>query len=255
MQSDYSVFNDILNSINLYAWRELSWNVNADPIKIWTDWATPIYGAQAAPHIIKALRLSEEAVNRTFSPLGMGSSTNSDFARTIDRRETLLQYTNRYFLPEYVKFLEPTKENIQRVHAEKVEALRKIDQMIRELDLAKPYLTKAQADELTTRFDWFKEFAICNTRLDESLWRYRYLRYLAGMLTTDKDQLKELSAAFDAVKEHNKLLFRYDPRQRFSCYTTSLGQLRTKPSLGSPIALMKEIYDASVQFAEKYTGP
>ena len=53
MQSDYSVFDDILNSINLYAWRELSWNVNADPAKIWKDWATPIYGAQAAPHISK----------------------------------------------------------------------------------------------------------------------------------------------------------------------------------------------------------
>ncbi len=255
MQSDYSVFDDILNSINLYAWRELSWNINADPAKIWTDWATPIYGAQAAPHIIKALRLSEEAVNRTFSPLGMGSSTNSDFARTIDRRETLLQYTNRYFLPEYAKFLEPTLENIQRVHAEKVEALRKIDQMIHELDLAKPYLTAGQASELATRFNWFKEFAICNTRLDESLWRYRYLRYLSAMLTTDKDQLKELSTALDTVNEHTKLLFRYDPQQKFSCYSTTLGQLRTKPALGSPVPLMKEIYDESVRLVEKYTGP
>jgi hypothetical protein len=255
MQSDYSVFDDILNSINLYAWRELAWNVNADTAKIFADWATPIYGAQAAPHIIKALRLSEEAVNRTFSTLGMGSSTNSDFARTIDRRETLLQYTNRYFLPEYSKFLEPTVENIQRVHVEKAEALRKIDEMLHELDLAKPYLTKSQADELATRFDWFKEFAICNTRLEESLWRYRYLRYLAGMLTTDKGQLKELSAAYEAVKEHSKLLFRYDAQQKFTCYTVTLGQLRTKPALGSPVPLMKEIYDASVQFVEKYTGP
>ena len=255
MQSDYSVFDDILNSINLYAWRELAWDVNADTGKIWTDWATPIYGAQAAPHIIKALRLSEEAVNRTFSTLGMGSSTNSDFAGTIDRRETLLQYTNRYFLPDYLRFLEPTKENIQRVQAEKAEALRKIDEMIHELDLAKPYLTKSQADELATRFNWFKEFAICNTRLEESLWRYRYLRALAGMLTTDKDQLKELSAAYEAVKEHSKLLFRYDPQQKFTCYTTTLGQLRTKPALGSPIPLMKEIYDASLQFVENYTGP
>jgi len=255
MQSDYSVFNDILNSINLYAWRELSWNLNGDTAKIWTDWATPIYGAPAAPHIVKALRLSEEAVNRTFSTLGMGSSTNSDFARTIDRRETLLQYTNRYFLPEYAKFLEPTKENIRRVQTEKADTLRKIDEMIHELDLAKPYLTKSQADELATRFDWFKEFAICNTRLDESLWRYRYLRALAGMLTTDKDQLKELAAAYEAVKEHSKLLFRYDPQQKFTCYTTTLGQLRTRPALGSPLPLMKEIYDASVQLVEKYTGP
>jgi hypothetical protein len=255
MQSDYSPFNDILNSINLYAWRELSWNVNAAPEKMWMEWATPIYGAQAAPHIVKALRLSEEAVNRTFSPLGFGSSTNSDFAGTIDRRETLLQYTNRYYLPEYAKFLEPTKENIELVRAEKIEALHKIDQMIQELELAKPYLTKPQAEELTTRFNWLKEFSICSRYLEESLWRYRYLRGLAGKLTTDPSQTKELAAAYEAVKEHSKLLFRYDPGQKFSCYMTTLGQLRTKPALGSPIPLMKEIYESSQQFVEKFTGP
>jgi hypothetical protein len=255
MQPDYSPFNDIVNSVNLYAWRELSWDVNSAPEKMWTDWATPIYGAQAAPHIVKALRLSEEAVVRTFSPLGFGSSTNSDFPRTIDRRETLLQYTNRYYLPEYAKSLEPTTENILRVRAEKIEALAKIDEMLHELELAKPYLTNSQAEELTTRFNWLKEFAICTRYLDESLWRYRYLRGLAGMLTTDPSQMKELSAAYEAVKVHSKLLFQFDPRQKFSCYTTTLGQLRTKPALGSPLPLMKEIYDSSLQFVEKYTGP
>jgi hypothetical protein len=254
MQSDYSVFDDILNSVNLYAWRELSWNINADPAKIWTDWATPIYGPQAAPHIVKALRLSEEAVDRTFSTLGLGSSTNSDFAGNIARRETLLRYTNRYYQPEYAKFLEPTKENIQRVRDEKLEALRKIDEMIRELDLARPSLTKAQADELATRFDWLKEFAICARYLDESLWRYRYLRHLGEMLTTDKEQLKELSAAYDAVKEHSKRLFRFDPQQKFTCYGTTLGQLRTRPALGSPIPLMKEIYESSEALVRTWAG-
>ncbi|HYX42529.1 MAG TPA: hypothetical protein VE821_12565, partial [Pyrinomonadaceae bacterium] len=102
-QSNYSVFDDILNSINLYEWRELSWNTNADLDKVWLDWAVAIYGARAAPHIVKALKLSEEAVYRTFSTLGMGSDTNSDFAGQIARRETLLMYTNRYYLPEYAK--------------------------------------------------------------------------------------------------------------------------------------------------------
>jgi hypothetical protein len=67
--------------------------------------------------------------------------------------------------------------------------------------------------------------------------------------------MKELSVAYEAVKEHSKLMFRYDPGQKFSCYTTTLGQLRTKPALGSPIPLMKEIYESSQQFVEKFTGP
>ena len=254
-QTNYTVFDDILNSINVYAWRELSWNPNADVNQIWADWAEPIYGKQAAPHIIKALRLSEEATYRTFSPLGMGSSTNSDFAGNIARREALLRYTNRYYLPEFAKFLEPTKENIQRIAEEKASCLAKIDEMLHELDLAKPGLTKAQAEELATRFNWLKEFAIVNTTLDESLWRYRYLRHEAAMLTTDARQIQALDEAYARVREHAPLLFRYDPNQKFSCYDRPLGQLRTRPGLGNPLPLMKEIYEASKDFVEQQAGP
>jgi len=255
MQSGYSLFDDILNSVNLYAWRRLSWNVNVDLARVWREWAMPIYGEQAAPHVIRALQLSEEAVNRTFSTLAMGSSTNSDFARTIERRETLLKYTNRYYLPEYARSLEPNKENIQRVIEEKAECLRKITGMLSELEQARPFLKKEQFEELATRFDWLKQFASASAHLDESLWRYRYLRYLASMLTSDPEQLKLLAQNYDAVKEDDKRLFRFDPSQKFSCYQTPLGQLRVTPSLGSPVPLMKELYERSRTLVESIVGP
>jgi hypothetical protein len=254
-QRDYNMFDDMLNSINVYAWRELSWNIDASIERTWNDWATPIFGKDAAPHVIKALRLSEEATYRTFSPLGMGSSTNSDIAGNIARREALLRYTNRYYLPEFAKFLEPTKENIRLVAAEKAACLAKIDEMMRELELAKPYLSKDQAAEMDTRFHWLQEFAIVNTTLDESLWRYRYLHHLAEMLTTDPEQLKHLEQAAARVKEHQPKTFRYDPAQKFSCYTRPLGQLGARPSLGSGLPLMKEIYEQSKALVEQQMGP
>jgi len=52
------------------------------------------------------------------------------------------------------------------------------DWYISELELARPYLPTAQAEELETRFTWFREFAICRKYLDESLWRYRYCDFL-----------------------------------------------------------------------------
>ena len=255
LQSDYSLEDDILNSVNLYAWRQLSWNINADLEQVWREWALPIYGEQAAPHVIRALQLSEEAVNRAFSTLAMGSSTNSDFAHTIDRRETLLKYTNRYYLPEFAKFLEPTRENIQRVIDEKAECLRKVSEMFSEFEQARPFLQKEQAEELAIRFDWLQQFATTASHLDESLWRYRYLRYLASMLTTDPEQLKYLAQNYDAVKEDQKRLFQFDPTQKFSCYRTTLGQLRTTPSLGSPVPLMKELYEKSKELIESIVGP
>lgn len=254
-QSHYFLLDDILNSINVYAWRELSWDVNADVDQIWQDWAVGIYGEKAAPHIVKALRLSEDAVNRMFSTLGMGSSTNSDFAGNIARRETLLMYTNRHFLPEYAKFLEPTKENIQRVIDEKETCLKNIDTMFAELEKARPYLEKEVYEEVYTRFDWLREFAIVKRYLEESLFRFRYLRYLNSMRTTDPEQMKYLAEAYDRVQEHRSKLFQYNPDQKFRCYDRPLGQLRSRPALGNPMPLMKELYEQSRTYVEEIVGP
>lgn len=257
MQSGFSLLDDIVNGINIYAAKELSWNVGADLNEIWNNWAVPIYGEKAAPHIIKALQLSEDAVNLTFSVLGLGSSTNSDFVGSIARKETLLRYTNRYYLPEYAQYLEPNKENIELVIDEKQRCMQGIDQMLQELEQAKPFLTAAQSDELQTRFNWLKGFAICRQHLDISLWRYRYLRYLNTKLTTEPEQLKHLAEAYDQVSEHSKLLFQYDPNQKFSCYDVTLGELPRQPSraLGNPMPLMGELYTESRRLIEESVGP
>ena len=255
MQSNYDMYADLLNSVDIYAWRELTWNLNASIAQIYGDWAAQMYPAQAAPHMAKAMLLSEQAANLCWSPLGHGSSTNSDFAGDIERRETLLRYTNRYYLPEYAKLLEPTKDNIARMVAEKQKCLAGIDAMFAELEAAKPHLTEAQAAEISTRFDWFREFAICNTALDVSLWRFRYLRAQASMLTTDPAEIKPLAEAFDTVMQHAPKLFHFDPTQKFTCYDVPLGQLRTKPNLGSPLRLMHEMYTKSLAFMEASVGP
>jgi hypothetical protein len=126
---------------------------------------------------------------------------------------------------------------------------------MRELELAKPNLTKDRAAELETRFRWLQEFAIINTTLDESLWHYRYVRHLASMLTTDPDEMKFLDEASARVREHQPKLFQYDPEQKFSCYGRPLGQLATKPGLGNPLPLMKELHDQSRVLIEQQAGP
>jgi hypothetical protein len=255
MQTKYDLYADLLNSVDVYAWRELTWDVNTTPERIFAEWAALLYAPSAAPHMAKAMQLSEEAAAKTFSPLGHGSDTNSGFAGDIERRETLLCYTNRYYLPEYAKFLEPTKENIRLIVEEKKKCLAWIDAMFAEFQSAKPYLTQAQADEISTRFDWLREYAICNVALDVSLWRFRYLRAQAAMLTTDPEQLKPLAEAFDTVTQHAPKLFHYDPAQKFTCYDVPLGQLRAKPGLGSPLRLMHELYAKSLAFMEASVGP
>jgi hypothetical protein len=254
-QTNFNLFNDIANSINLYAWRQLSWNPQADVQGIWMDWAVPIYGAKAAGHVVRALRLSEETVDRLFCPLGLGSDTNSNFAPTIDRRTTLLKYTNRYYLPDGRQALEPTRENIARVQAEKDHCLANLDKIGRELAAAAPDLKPAQARELALRFGWLREFAVVARALDVSLWRYRYLDHLALLLTTDQEQVKPLADALATVKEHRSKLFQFDPSEQLSCYDVALGDLPRRPGLGNPLPLMQQLYDESEKRVLAATGP
>lgn len=256
-QVHYDLFHDIANSINLYAWKELSWDVNANIQQVWQAWAVPIYGKKAAPYIIRALQLSEPATNKIFSTLGFGWDTNSGFPGTIDRREVLLTYTNRFYLPQYQQYLVPNKENIQRVINEKNSALQEIDSMFVFLEQAKPYLKESQYEELKTRFKWLKYVAIENKELEVSYWRFRYLRYLYSLRTTDTSEMNAVAASMKEVEYYKDSLFQYNPQLQFSSYDMPLGQINQMRhiGLGSPLPLMKEIFDKSKQYVEGIMGP
>ena len=64
------------------------------------------------------------------------------FAGNIARREVLLRYTNRYYLPEYAAYLEPTLENVARMEKQKADCMGSIDEMAAALEEAKPHLTR-----------------------------------------------------------------------------------------------------------------
>jgi hypothetical protein len=251
-QPHYNLFDDIANSINLFAWKELSWNVNTNIQQIWQAWAEPIYGKKAAPYIIKALQLSEPVANEIFSTLGFGWDTNSGFPGTIYRREVLLMYTNRFYLPEYSRFLIPNKENIQLVLNEKNDALEKIDSMFSFLEKAKLFLSASNYNELYTRFNWLKYIAIENKELEVSYWRYLY-----SMRTTDTTEMNAIVASMKKVEYYRDSLFTFDPSLQLSSYGLPAEQINRLRhiGLGNPLPLMKEIYTESKQYEEEIIGP
>jgi hypothetical protein len=250
----FDVFQDILNNDCIYAWRELTWNINVNLDTMWHEWAVQTFGEAAAPAMVKLVRASEDACTWCWCPLGHGSATNGDFAGTIARREVLLRYTNRYYLPEYAAYLEPTLENVTKMEKQKADCLGKLDEMAAAMAAAKPHLSEAQAAEVTTRLDWFRHFAVCNTTLDVSLWRFRYLRGLAAKLTTDPKQMKELAEAYDTIEAEQPKLFQYDKAQKISMYRVPLGEIGRPPALGNPRSLMHELYAQSLQFVMENVG-
>ena len=203
----YRALSDDLNSVNYHVWRQLSWNPNDDVEALWREWAVPRHGKDAEA-VIAAMKATERASVAAFSPLGLGAPTESFFAGSVERRESLLRYTNRFFLPEGIAALAPTKENIARVVKEKNDAL--------------AALVGRDDPIAPQRFDWLRAQLVVTRALDGALWRYFYLRELAKDGRTDADVLSEIDADFDVVARHGA---------------------EVCPGLGRPFALMRDIRD------------
>ena len=208
----YRALSDDLNSVNIHVWRQLSWNPRDDVESLWREWAAPRHGA-AAEKVIAAMKASERATVAAFSPLGLGAPTESFFVRTAERRESLLRYTNRYFLPEGRAALAPTRENIARVIAEKDTAIAEIDRVL---------------PTNPERFGWLKAQLLVSRALDGALWRYFHLRDCAKSGLTDAEDIHGINADFEMVRRYRKEL----------C-----------PELGSPVALRRDIREKAAREA------
>jgi len=202
----YAALSDDLNSVNIHVWRQLSWNPDDDVEALWREWAVARHGAKAEA-VIAAMKSSERASVAAFSPLGLGAPTESFFANSAERRESLLRYTNRFFLPEGIAALAPTKENVARVVAEKDAALAAL---------------KGNGE----RFDWLRAQLKVSRALDGALWRYFHLREGAKSGRLDADDLAGIEADFATVRALGKDV----------C-----------SGLGSPIPLMRDIRDKARQ--------
>ena len=204
----YAALSDDLNSVNIHVWRQLSWNPGDDVEVLWREWAVPRHGKNAEA-VIAAMKSTERASIAAFSPLGLGAPTESFFANSAERRESLLRYTNRYFLPDGKAALAPTKENVARVIAEKDAAL-------------------AQLKGEGERFEWLRSQLVVSRALDSALWRYFHLRECAKAGRLDADDMDGIDAAFEDVCASRKDLCR---------------------GLGSPIPLMRDIRDKARKLA------
>ena len=136
---------------------------------LWREWAEPLYGGDWKA-VVNALKAAEIASVASFSPLGLGAPTESGFAKNVARRESLLRYTNRYFLPEGKAALEPTQENVARVIAQKDAALAALDAAIARLGKG------VVADADLVRFGWLRSHLVASRELDANLWRLRLLK-------------------------------------------------------------------------------
>ena len=219
----YAALADDLNSVNLHVWRQLSWDPDDDVESLWREWAVPRHDSDADA-VIAAMKATERATVAAFSPLGLGAPTESFFPSSAERRETLLRYTNRYFLPEGKSALAPTFENVARVVAEKDTAINVLDRECSRMSNG----TIARKPEIQVRFGWLRAHLEATRALDGALWRYFCLRELAKRGESTEEALAGIESDYATVRRLSK--------DGLLC-----------AELGSPVPLMKDIFTKAVR--------
>ena len=233
---DYEALDDPANSINIYAWRQLTWDPEDSVDRIWAEWAEPLYGERSAL-VTGALKVSEGASVVAFSPLGLGAPTESHFAGNVTRREDLLRYTNRQYLKEGRAAMRPSTECIAAVVEEKNKALSLVatmkDKLAAAIEGAEPDAA-ARIRELQNRTDLLEKHLVVSKALDGALWRLRRLRRLKDMGVSDANVMRDIENDFSTI--------------RANPYPLSA-------ELGSPVPLMCDIHSNALVCVERILGP
>jgi hypothetical protein len=172
---------DIIQGAELYAFGELTWDGTKTAHQVASDYCRQAFGAQAAPFISAALRKSSEVISKTlYLPCGARFSGHShiendlrvmwDVYTLYDSAPFFLTQPQRAQIiqagPPYASRIEATlpglaftTDNIASILRQKDEAVAGAEWMIAQAELAKPYLSATDYEQLRTRFEWLMNYA------------------------------------------------------------------------------------------------
>ena len=174
-----------LSEFNIYTLARLLENPETEVEEIWQQWASERFGAQAASHVISALKRTNDIVQKTFFLFG--------FVFLSDRHPTFTKAETREHIEFGVRFhsqwnpalkllgeslLRPTEETVIRVTHEKDEAISLCVKSLHDLEEAKPFLKEADYVALHKAFERALMTARVWRMLSRITLRYRWMQSL-----------------------------------------------------------------------------
>lgn len=170
------------NEINIYAMRRYTEDPRVTAAEVWKEWTTSHYGKAAAPEIEQALRPTFDIVNRSFFALQFWITNHSRLPSYAYTEEHIHSRSMAKWYPEEPKYRQleeqlthPDAPLLERILAEKDEAIAEAHEALRHLANAKPLITPAQYDDLYWRL-WLAERTAIIWKLHaEALFGYRVL--------------------------------------------------------------------------------
>ena len=194
------------NEVSLYAMKRFTEDPALGTDSFWKEWAVLNYGEKAAPFMIRALRPSFDGVNKMFFFLGMWLTDHSrippyDYAvGHISSRSPAKWEKNSKYKPLEDELNRPTEETLEKVLAEKDDAIRIQAGCKAELEKAKEHLSPDVYSDLSRRFDIWRHDAETWRAFAEAFFAYRVFEE-----TKDKTMLYRSERAVDNLEKWAKV--------------------------------------------------
>lgn len=140
--------NKEFTGINDIAFFKLSWDITLDVDQIWKSWAQEQFGAAHEP-MTELLKLSDDVVNKSlYVRRACANRHYYIFCDTLDSLKYMMFDLSAFMIEGCLEQLEPTRENIEQILAEKEEAIELCAKMRDAYERAAPLLSEDTAMRL-----------------------------------------------------------------------------------------------------------
>jgi len=188
------------NEINIYAMARFTEDPHVTAADIWKEWTEKHYGKSAAPEVERALHPTFDIVNESFFALEFWITNHSKLPTFSYATEHIHSRTMAKWYPDVPKYRDlerqleqPDPQLLERILAQKDDAVAQAESALEHLRKAEPYLTREQFDDLNWRLTLEERTARVWKLHAEALFGYKALA--AGHLVPGLNQRVERALA------------------------------------------------------------
>jgi hypothetical protein len=163
----------------------LAWDRTASPELIWQRWATRTFGPEAGPRVVEIVRDGTRAMLGSMYVQGVSITSHHLFPECLERMRHLVVDRSAKLVDNGLAKIAPTAENVERIVAEKDEAIALCAAILERIERLRPLLPERSSEALRLSFGLMYELALVYRELAELFWRY--LRWSATLSEVDRE--------------------------------------------------------------------
>ena len=194
------------NEINIYALSKLMDDPAYDMEQLWREWASKKYGEEASAAAMEILRPTFDMVNKLYFPQGVwfGNHSKLTHYEYAENRIPYIAQWDKSWQPLVDELMNPTKETLLRLVAEKDEALVLVQKALWKLQESKPLFKESDFEDLNERLLFQLHLTMLYKSNVKLYWGVKLAKDDPFYIDYVKNELKVIRAYGEGIPPHIK---------------------------------------------------